>query len=216
MEEHAASLIKDFFSHYASKRFKKGQILIYGGDEPGGVYLLIKGTVKQYDINNRGDEVVVNVFKPPAFFPMSWAISKRHNPYFFEADMDIEVRIAPADDVLAFLKQHPAVTFDLLRRLYSGTDGLQRRMAHLMGGSARTRLIFELVTESKRFGKRKADGSIYLTLTESALAERTGLTRETISREVRKLRDAELLGPGMRPIVVRNLKALENILGDTL
>lgn len=216
MDEKIAKTIEEFFTRYPLKRFKKGQIIIYGGDEPTGVFHLLSGKVRQYDINYRGDEIVVNVFKPPAFFPMAWAINKTHNQYFYETMTEVELRQAPADDVVAFLKTNPDVMYNLLSRLYSGTDGLQRRMAHLMGGSARSRILFELIVECARFGDIQEDGSYVLSIKESELAQRAGLSRETVNREVSKLKTKGLLTHKGQTISVLSIKKLQEELGDDL
>ena len=46
MNEDIAKSIEKFFSHYPLKRFKKGQILIYGGDDPAGIFHLVSGKVR--------------------------------------------------------------------------------------------------------------------------------------------------------------------------
>ena len=51
---------------------------------------------------------------------------------------------------------------------------MQRRMAHLMGGTARSRLLFELINEAKRFGGRDKTGSYVLKMSESELGARSG------------------------------------------
>lgn len=214
MDTTILSAIDKFFSRYQTKRVKKGQVIIYAGDTPAGVYHIQKGKVRQYDINYRSDEVVVNVFKPPAFFPMSWAINRSHNHYFFEAMTDVELQVAPADDVINFLKTKPEVMYDLLSRLYSGVEGIQRRMAHLMGGSARSRLLFELVIECSRFGTLQNDGGCILSINESELAKSAGLSRETTNRELSKLKS--LVAYKGKTLVVRSVDALQKELGTDL
>lgn len=216
MDAVVLSTITEFFSHYPVKQIKKEQIIIHAGNEPRGVYHIVSGKIKQYDINYRGDEVVVNVFASPAFFPMSWTINKTENRYFFEAMTDVEVRIAPADDAVTFLKSHPDVMYDLLRRLYSGVDGIQRRMAHLMGGSARSRVIFELFIECSRFGTKNDDESYTLSINESDLAKNSGLTRETTNRELAKLKQAGYISHDGKHMTIKNINQLQSALGDTL
>ena len=182
-----AGKIHSFFSAYPLKRTQKGEVMVQAVADPAGIFYLQKGQVQEYDIADNGGQVVINIFKPPAYFPMSWAINRTANQYFFEAATDIEYRLAPAEDVVQFLHDNHDVTFDLLARVYSGTDGLLRRMAHLMGGSARTRLLFELVVQLRRFGALQPDGSYRLKLNEQELAQRVGLSRETVSRELRAL-----------------------------
>lgn len=114
--------IEKFFANYRLRHFAKSQILIYAGEDPPSIFHLISGQVRQYDITEKGEEVVVNVFKPPAFFLMAWAINKTPNQYFFETSEPTELRMAPASDVVAFLKANHDVTYDLLSRLYTGTN----------------------------------------------------------------------------------------------
>lgn len=217
MSPEIVNKIETFFSSYPVRHFKKGQILVYGGEQPGHVFYLVSGKVRQYDINDKGNEVVVNVFKPPAFFPMSWAINKSHNYYFFETTEPVSLHQAPPDDVITFLKENPDVSFDLLSRLYSGVDGLQRRMAHLMGGSARNRTIFELITECVRFGASQKDGSQVISINERELAERTGLSRETVSRELAKLKAKNLVHSNTgHSIRISSVTALKDELADSL
>ena len=71
MSQDVTSKVNQFFSRYRPRSYDKGQILIMNGDSATDIYHLVRGTVKVYDISYRGEEIVLNVFKPPAFFPMS-------------------------------------------------------------------------------------------------------------------------------------------------
>lgn len=208
MSSEIANKINDFFEKYKLQYFNKGQILVHGGKDPGGVYYIVGGQVRQYDIAESGDEIVLNVFKPPAFFPMSWAINHTPNAYFFEAFTNVIVRYAPAADAVKFLHDNPDVTFDLLSRVYRGTDGMLARMSHLMQNSARGRILFELANNALRFGRPHEDGSYTLSIRETELAARAGLTRETINREMRKLKKGGLVDVTTHGIRILNLDAI--------
>lgn len=212
MTSDVSKTIDDFFSRYRSRHYSKGQVLLLNGDEADYVYYLVEGKVKEYDVTHRGDEIILNVFKPPAFFPMALAINGGRNPYIYEAESDIEVRQAKADEVVAFLRSNPDVMFDLLSRLYRGIDGLLGRMAHLMSGTARSRLAYELVLEARRFGERQPDGGVLLTISEKDLGARAGLSRETVSREVSKLKADNLVEVHSRHIRVLDVERLQEIL----
>src|SRR3989344_1674180 len=213
MDTQLSKKIEKFFAKYRLRHFDKSQILIYAGDNPPGVFHLISGQVRQYDITEKGEEVVVNVFKPPAFFPMAWAINKTPNQYFFETSEPTEIRMAPASDVVAFLKANHDVTYDLLSRLYSGTNGMQRRMARLAGGSGHSRVLFELLVECKRFGKKQKDGSYILVMHEDELARRSGLSLGTVNRELGKLKARKVLKIDHKQFIVKDLGSLEKELG---
>lgn len=216
MQSDVAAKIQQFFERYPEREFYKQQIIVQAGEQPDGIYYLVEGRVNQYDISPRGSEVVVNIFKPPAFFPVSWAVNKVPNRYFFEAGTDVVARVAPAEDVVEFLKSEPDVLFDLLSRVYKGTDGLLRRMAHLMGGDARSRLLFEVLNVAYRFGIPDKTGAVLVPLKEGELAKHTGLARETVSRGVQNLKAIGLLEVTKTGLVLPDIKKLEAELGADL
>lgn len=209
MSQDIANKVNDFFTKYKLQYLKKGHVLIQGGKDPDGVYYIVGGQIRQYDISPSGDELVINMFKPPAFIPMSWAINRTPNTYFYEAFTNIVVRKAPADDVVQFLRDNPDVTFDLLARVYKGLDGVLARMDRIMQNSARTRLLFELAISAVRFGKPSEDGSYMLALHETELAARAGLTRETVNREIKKLKSegaVDVTSHGIRVLKLDSIK----------
>lgn len=187
MEEHILQKVEHFFSQYKSQLFRKGELLIRADEDPLGIFYLRSGRIKEYVISRKGEEVVVNVFRAPSFFPMSWALNETENVYYFEAVSDAKVWRAPKSAVLEFLHHEPDVLFDLLKRVYRGTDGLITRMTHLMAGNAHTRLMSELLIHAKRFGDQKND-TVSLVISEKDLAAFTGMTRETVSRELKLLK----------------------------
>ncbi|HEY5695487.1 MAG TPA: Crp/Fnr family transcriptional regulator [Candidatus Saccharimonadales bacterium] len=215
MSKDVQQTVGDFFEDYPLRRFEKGEVLIRPEERLENIFYLVEGSVIEYDISSAGNEVIVNAFKPDAFFPMSIAINNTPNYYHFEAATSVTVRIAPAERVIEFVKEQPEVLFDLLARVYRGTDGLQRRMAHLMGGNARSRLIFELVNAAYRFGEHTSDGTL-VPLTENDLARRSGLSRETISRAMNKLKTEGYVAVQPTGIVVFDIANLEDLLGSDL
>lgn len=206
--------IENFFAGYPLKEFDKKQILVHAGDEPLGIMFLVSGQVRQYDITVQGEEIVVNVFQPPAFLPMLWAITGAKNRYFYETATPVVMRVAPPADVIAFLKANPDVMFDLLARVYSGLEGMQRRMVHLMGGTARTRVVYELLVGCMRFGAERPDGSLMVGIHEEELARRAGLSRETVNRELGKLKREKLLRVSHKSLLICDINQLEQVLGD--
>jgi len=213
MNEDVQKKIETFFANYPKRTYPKDQIVVFAGEDPEKVFHILSGKISQYDISYRGDEIVINIFKEPAFFPMSWAINRTPNPYFFKADEETIVRVAPPEDVVKFIKDNPDVMFNLLSRLYKGVDGVLARTVHLMSGSARSRVIYELIIECRRFGEKAHENMYRLKINESDLAAHSGLARETVSREVKHLKERELIEIVGGGIFVKDLSALESQLG---
>jgi CRP-like cAMP-binding protein len=205
--------IETFFKQFKHQIYKKGEILIRADNEPSGIFYLERGKVREYAISQKGDELVINMFKPNAFFPMSWAFNNAENKYFFEAVTDLEVWRAPKDAVLTFIKTNPDVLYDLMQRVYLGTDGLLKRMTYLMAGNAHARLITELIIQAQRFGK-KENSHIELKISEKDLGTQSGMTRETVSREMKVLKDKELVFLEKNILKIFSLTKLEEELNS--
>jgi len=212
MDDKIVKKIEAFFTPYKKIEYKKGEMLIRGGDVPQFIWYLTKGYVKKYAISKKGDEVVVNIFKPISFFPMSHAVNDAENNYYYEALTDVIASKAPKEDVKQFIQNSTDVLYDLLQRVYRGTDGMENRMTFLMGGSAYERVITEILIYLKRFsdlGTKQPDHSISMRISEKDLAASSGMTRETVSREMRVLKEKKLISFEKNQLLVFSIKQLE-------
>ncbi len=216
MKDITLKKVEDFFSRYPLRKYEDHQIIIQGGDNPNFAFYLVSGNVRQYDISNNGNEVVVNVFKEGSFFPLSWIINKTPNLYFFDCLGPIEVRLAPINEILEFIRSNADVSFNIVSRLLSGSIGIQRRMAHLMASSGYIRILFELTIECRRFCKKQKDGTLVLSMSENELAKRSGLSRETVSHELNKLKKIGLVEIGRKDILIKDFNKIEEALGTNL
>jgi CRP-like cAMP-binding protein len=214
MPSEVADKIREHFSRYPKREYPKGQILVFADESPEHIFYIVKGRVRKYDVSYRGDEVIINVFQPPSFFPMSWAVNKTPNRFFYKTETEVELHVVPAEDALSFLEQNPDVALDLLSRLYKGLEGVYGRLVHLMSGTAKSRLLYELIIECRRFGSRQPDGSYLLKASETDLAARSGLSRETISREMKTIKAQGWVTIDKQGITVKDMTKLETALGS--
>ncbi len=209
MDKTISNKLDTFFTQYKNQKYKKGEIIIRADNEPSGIFYLKSGTVRQYTISRDGEEQTLNIYKPPSFFPMMWALHPVANSYYFEAATDIEVRRAPKDDVLAFIKGEPDILFDLLTRVYSGMHGLLSRMEYLLFNNAYNKIIYSLINNAHRFGEKKENGDIELRFNHKDIAAFSGLTKETISREIKKIESKGLVKTHNHLFVIQSIVKLE-------
>lgn len=206
------SKIEEFFKDYPIRRLGKGQSVFQIGEEVNKVQYLVEGTVIEYDITPAGNTAVINAFKPGTFFPMSCVLNNQPTAYVFEADSPVTIKQAPKDQVIKFLEDNPDVTLDLLKRVYIGSDGILKRMAYLMGGSAADRVKYELINASYRFGKPNPDGSIHIEMSENDIAQRSGLSRETVNRSLRSLKSDGVVKVTQGGIQIKDTSSIEDSL----
>lgn len=216
MNDESLSKIDRFFAKYPLRRYEKGQILLSAGEDARHIFYIVSGQVSQYDTTDRGVQIVVNVYKSPAFFPFSQVVAKAPNLYIFEAFRTTEVREAPVQDVIDFVRDNADVGFSFIQRLSVGLEAIERRMAHAMSGRSINRVTFELITQCKRFGIKERDGSYLLDMHEHELANRAGLSRETVNRMLRILKRNNLVAINHKMLIVRDLQGLEDRLEHQL
>lgn len=171
-----------FFSAYPTRIFGKGEVLIQAGDMPAAYYIQ-DGLITQYDIAKNGNKLVLNVYKPGSFISLASIINDIPAAFFFESAENTTVSVAPAADVVAFLKENPEVVYDALARMSRGGNGLMMRLARAMEGAAEDRILQELLIIKSRFFEDQQT----ITVSDTDLAVKTGLARETVNRTLKKL-----------------------------
>ncbi len=201
-------MIDVFFSQFTKLTYAKGEVVLRAGDPPAGVLYLKKGFVRQSFIAQNGDMLVVHVYRPGSFFPMTWVINDTPNRYYFEALTPVEILRAPREEVRRFLKQNPGETERVFSRILHGLSGVLMRMEHLVFESAYHKVVLLLLYYAKNFGENQT-GKLSLPLTHKEIAAWIGTTRETASLQIEALKKKRLIEYSRRMIVIPNLSALE-------
>ena len=210
MKVSASKKVDDFFCKYKPLYYKKGETIIRASDAPQGVNYIFKGFVRHYSINLEGQEFTLNIFRLGSYFPVMWAIGGEDNRYFYEALTPVEIRRAPKKEVLAFVKENPAVLYELTRRLLSGLNGLLARMEGLLLGDADQKVRFTLYILARRFGEKNGRGmTIKLPITHHLIASLSGLSRETTSLEMKRLEREGVIFKENRFLVVKKIRSLK-------
>lgn len=207
MDDKVLAKVHKFFSAYQTHNVKKNDVLIKANENPNKIFYLTSGYVKMYSVSKNGKKFDLNIFKPGSFFPMSHAINNGENLYHYQAITASKIKIAPVDKVITFIKTNPDVMFDLLQRLYRGLDGLLIKIDYAMYSDAKSRIIVELIMQAKRFGNKK-NRNYEVNTSINNLATSVGLARETVSREIKKLKEKNLISIKNKKITINDLSKL--------
>lgn len=203
--------VNSFFSKFNLQKYKKGEIIIHPNKNPLGAYFLKSGYVKVYGISTLGIETTIHLFSINSYFPMMWIISGIPNRFHYEALTSVELHIVPKEKVLNFLKKNPDVLFDLTHRLLKGLDKLILRIEQLTTANASARLASILIFLAKHFGEKKGNSIVIQEMfTHKDIASLAGLSRETTSREWKKLENRKLVSSKNRTILINELEKLNN------
>jgi CRP/FNR family transcriptional regulator, cyclic AMP receptor protein len=186
--------LEAFYQQFSVREYKKDEMLIRADDDPQGIFYLKKGYVRQYTISPTGYELTLHILKPPAYFPMVWAINGTPNIYYFEALTPVEVGRAPREQVVTFIQDKSTIIFELMSQLLEDYAETLKRMEHLVFSDAYRRVISVLLYIAKHFGDKQGGGVIvHHRFTQQDIATLVGIARETASNELAKLEKKGLI-----------------------
>lgn len=203
----------EFFSHYTCLKYEKNERIIRENESPSGVYFLKSGVVRLYLISDEGNELTVIMQPEATIFPLRWALDGSPNIYNYQAMMPSEVFRSPREAFLTFLKENPDVSVALLTQQMFDFSALVYRMQHIVFGNAQAKVASIVLTAAKRFGQPNAEGgiSILVPLTHQQIADSAGITRETASLEMKKLKDSGIITYKGRTIAINDVEKLGKV-----
>lgn len=202
-------LLEEVFNGSPVLSYDKHQIIIHADDIPSDIFYLKNGFVKKTALLENGREITLRLYKPGSFFPLVWAFTNIDN-FFYTTVTSVELQKAPRDTFVSYIQTHPDALFDLTKQILISEHELFTNIVHALSGDSYHRVVASLVLCAKRFGvKEKKDMRITVPLTHQNIAEITGMTRETVSLAMLKLKKKKIITSSNRAIVIRNIEALE-------
>lgn len=219
MDKQAAWTLNDFFSQFRKLSFKKGETIVRAYDEPHGIFYLKNGYARLYTLSKNAQDLTFIIYKPGDFFPMIWPINKSTILYSTEAVTAVEAYQIPQEQFLKFIKDNNEIFFEITSRLMTRFAGLLRRMEYAMFGNARNKVASIILICADRFGKQTKDKKevvIQVPLTHQDIANLLGVARETVSIEMKKLQENDLISYQGKYLLVKNIQTLkeESVLGS--
>lgn len=197
--------LSTFLQHYTIKTYRKGDVILQQDATPTGAFVVKSGIVKTYNITHSGEEIPIGFSSPNEFFPLGWVFGKiSMSQYYYEALGDCKVYSVPVSDLVAFMKHEPDVAYKLLEDCVRETLQHQMRIDALGQSKASDKVLHTIHYFSLCFGRdlQKDIVEIPLPLTQQDIANFTGLTRETVSVELKNLTTQKIIFARNRNYVV--------------
>jgi CRP-like cAMP-binding protein len=194
-----------FLQHYTVKTYQKGDVILQQDATPTSAFIVKTGIVKAYNITQQGEEVPIGFSTQDDPFPLGWIFGKTvTSQYYYEALGDCELYAVPQSELITFIKGDADVLYKLLEN--SVGEGLQHQMRiNALGQSkASDKVLHTIHYFALCFGRdlQKDIVEIALPLTQQDIANFTGLTRETVSVELKNLTAQKIIFSRNRNYIV--------------
>ncbi len=209
--------LKDFNKIARQRLIPAGQVI---AAEKDVVFAnIMEGVIKLTKTLADGRQQIVGLQFPPDFLGRIYA---EETTYFAEAATNVELCAFPRDGFETMLKRYPNLEHRLFENSLNELDSARDWMLLLGRKTAQEKVASLLLMIAKRAPNIGCShtpetnfAQFSLTLTRADLADFLGLTLETVSRQITKLKTAGIIELiDNREIVVPNIDTLEDIAGN--
>lgn len=189
--------IKEAFPKALVRRYDKGQIICYDGDQPQYVFFVAKGHVRYYDIDSEGNEKILHIVGPDNLFPMLFAFGVTDQVSGFYASLEkVEVVAVPLKDFNELRQHDVEFANDLTYWFLTEINHLVYRIASLQKTDAHDKVLHALGYLAAVYGHRVNGWQrLDFPITQQFIADLTGLARETVSNTMHELEEQKLVKP---------------------
>ena len=191
----------------------RGETVIWAGDDSVICANLLLGVLKLSASTGDGREQIVGLLYPADFVGRPYAAEAE---FTVTALTDAELCVFPRKPFEGVLEDHARMERLLLQRTFAALGEARSRMLMLARNTAAEKVAGFLLGMADRAGsagcRASDDGPVTfdLPLTRGQIADVLGLTIETVSRRLTKLKAAGIIAlPGVRAVTIRDRAALE-------
>jgi len=197
------SLLKEISSFSTIKHYSKDQIIFYEGEKENYFYGIVYGQVLMYDVDLKGNIIPKNQFGCGDIFGLISQIQNR--PYCLSAISENESEIIKID-YSKFQKYISNPPFsDRIIKMLSNQIMQELEFNKLQKFDATKRVIYTLLNFPQKFVRKK----------KYMLAKELGMSAETLSRILSKLKNEEIICYCEKSIKVNDFEKLKSKLNES-
>lgn len=193
------------------KRYEKGQHVFFDKEDSSSVYILAEGIASLYKLNSLGEKKVIFAVGPGSLLNeiMFQSLPPSIN---CEVREDSLVMVMPRDRFLYVMEKDSALTKEVINSMALRIRRLYRQLKNTTNSlSGEKRLAAKLFKLAKDHGVKTDRGILIdMRISITYLADMLGSKRETVSRQVKKLTELELIYTEKNRIYVSDIAELSN------
>ncbi len=191
------------------RKLRKDTVIFHEGDPAAAFYLVKSGRVKIYKTSRDGREQVLAILNSGQIFGDVPMFDGGPYPATAATMDDSEIYLIRRGDFRELLKLHPEIALKVISVLGARLRQAMELIRDLSFKQVPHRLAGLLLKLAERYGEEAAGGlRINLALSRQDLADIAGTSRETATRELKKMERAGLIGIDRRQITIIDREGL--------
>lgn len=170
-------------------------------------YYLKKGEVRIFVTSEDGDEKTMAVYKEPRLFGEAAFFDEHPRTTTAVATKESEILVISKENMLQCFRQEPNLAWSVMSSLSQTVRMLSMQINQMSFLSAKKRLIQFLIEEYEK-------GNDVIVHTQEEIGTILGVSRITISREVRAMKQSGILGVKYGKLEIQNIEKLRVLLEE--
>jgi len=191
----------------AIKSHKKGALIFSEGDPASGFYIVAEGKVKVYKLSAQGKEYIMNVFTSGQTIAEVTVFSGQDYPAYAQAITNSTLLFLPKLQLLDILREYPEIALRMLAAL----SQRQRHFAEMIEDLSLRDVSCRLAKYLLNLSSQKKSNTFSLDMQKSELALKLATIPETLSRNLKKLKNKKLISFKADKITILNPESLRQL-----
>lgn len=183
------------------RRFSRGDVIFAPGDPPDALYVLRSGLVTLSHLAEGGQESILRVFGPGDVFGEIF-LTVPARPFLARALTECAVTVIPRNTFLQLVAAIPRMGFNFTRVLSKHLVEMALDRAEASHKWSVQRLALTKLGMAHGV-EQKGWTAIMLPLTHQILADMIGASRETVTRDLRRLKRRGLVSQQGRTLLIQ-------------
>lgn len=191
---------------------KRNATFYFAHEQSDSIFLVKQGRVKLTRTSPEGREVILDILAPGEIFGELAVTGEELRTHSATAVDDTLVCIITRREFEDLLRRHPEMALKVLKLVGLRRRELEMRLEDLIFQPVANRLVLTLLWQARRHGRREADGSVRVPLTQKDLAHLVGASREAVADQLAEFKRQGLLRTAYRSLVLVDPKGLMSTL----
>lgn len=194
------------------KEYTKGDVIFTEGNIANTLYFVNEGKIKLYKYTKDGKEQILHVLSEGDFFGELDLIKPSKYGFNAKAIMDSKICTLTKEEMKDIMMRNPEIGIKLLETVGERLAKVENLVQNLATNDVDSRMAYLIIDLIEKYGESKGDNiSIVLPLSREEMANYIGVTRETISRKLKKFEDENLIKIiGTKNIVILDEEGLRD------
>ncbi|RUM90900.1 MAG: Crp/Fnr family transcriptional regulator [Thermovibrio sp.] len=185
------------------KNYDKGETIFSPYDRAEFFFVLKSGAVKVFK-TSKGKEQIIRIFDKPNLFGEAASFTGTNFPAWAETIEDSEILLIPRKEFLEIIRNDPEIGMKLL-------SVMAQRLIHLTNVIESLSLKTALSKVSSYILRKYENEGEEINFSTGMAAMELGLTKETVSRMLSKLKKLGLIEKDGGRILIKNLNGLRDL-----